>query len=731
MFSDFGNINDMTKSQFNTAIEYYRNRIKMLNEDTSISNRSKAWFLERYEARLKSLEDTLETLNMAISVERRKNVFIDENTTTLNALGKSSSATDNFNNLTQNTHKHRVSQRWKIVGAILLPVVGTIPFLVSWKRAKKRHQEINTRIAQENIELGNFVGHEKRPYENTLLTSTKFTEAEMANLLKDPVELAQIEALALTGAISPVEKTNLTKKLAEVREFGQKNGYNMSAILTDPAFKTKADKTDSQITAHEATYNGTPASATNLKAAYDAIKILENLKGQVQTLYNDTNNKKLETLLANIDTKIDSLKASAKTAIIAGVDDIVKNINDVKITVSPPTDTDYTTAISAVDTAAKAANTYFGPGITAAQALSMADELGFNDQTPEHKKFTEIEAAKNTKTTGFETKLNELNSAKELATNISTNFTNLENALTSVKSLTIDATNIDDAIRLMETAKSSFNFLTQNYDDVDKSRYSSVRDKYNDALKKVFLRTENFPLYEATITDTTKPDNSSDIDTLERELSILNEILTSIESEEYKSQLQSFDPLLSRHLNTLISTAKTKISAYEVLIASKEIDNYKTAAALGKTLPTDKDALLEEKINLEAILQSLNSDFNNLNKTLSKGLAALKKDIQKRIATIEDALKTIQDDEKASKSKVTAEEDKLTAIENKITSYREEFRRSKNQEYIIVLMETFKPELEYLKTNGQTDEIKTRAKTLLSTIDVFLNKAEKMRGSGA
>ena len=39
MFNDFGNVNDMTKSQFNTAIEYYRNKIKMLNEDTSISER--------------------------------------------------------------------------------------------------------------------------------------------------------------------------------------------------------------------------------------------------------------------------------------------------------------------------------------------------------------------------------------------------------------------------------------------------------------------------------------------------------------------------------------------------------------------------------------------------------------------------------------------------------------------------------------------------------------------
>ena len=53
MFNDFGNINDMTKKQFNTAIEYYRNKVKMLNEDTSISEESKAWFLERYNERIK------------------------------------------------------------------------------------------------------------------------------------------------------------------------------------------------------------------------------------------------------------------------------------------------------------------------------------------------------------------------------------------------------------------------------------------------------------------------------------------------------------------------------------------------------------------------------------------------------------------------------------------------------------------------------------------------------
>ena len=604
MFNDFGNINDMTKKQFNTAIEYYRNKVKMLNEDTSISEESKAWFLERYNERIKSLEATLQDLNASINAAKNSGVLVNDETVTLNSLGRTSTANDNFNQLAQDANRHRTSQRWKIIGACLLPVVGTIPFLISWKRAKKRHREINTRIAQENIELGNFVNHERRPYEATLLTSTKFTDAEMANLLEDTAELSRIEALALTGPISPIERKNLTTKLIAVREFGQKNGYTMTGILTNAAFRTKTDKTEIQITAHETTYNGTPATATNLKAAYDAIKTLENLRAEVQSLYNETKNSRLETLLNNIDSRITALKGNAKTAINAGVNGIVTSVNG--ITPATTDEAGYTAAINNVESAAVAANTNFGSGVNAEQAKKMAEEIGFDDQSDEYRKFDEIESAKTTKKTEFETNLKQVKGEAELRQNIADNLNELERVLTHrLDPLSpINEVNIKEAFIYRAEAESAYNYLSQNIASLtpaEKATFDRLRTRYlahesnlNTKNQEFASKAENFDAYKTEIN--TAIDRTKDKDTLSGELEMLKSTLAVIESAEYKEKMNTIG--LSKELSKLISTAKIKISQYEKLITQKEAEETNT-----KHNEDVKDILDEN----DAILNPINS----------------------------------------------------------------------------------------------------------------------------
>ncbi len=615
MYSDFGNINDMTKGQFNTAIEYYRNKVKMMNEDTSISERSKAWFLERYEARIKSLETTLENLNVAINNSKNSGVLVNEETITLGRLGASTTATTNFDTLAQNEQRHRTSQRWKIVGACLLPVVGTIPFLISWRRAKKRHKEVASKINQENIELGNFINRERRPYEATLLTSTKFSDAEKANLLEDTTELRRIEALALSGTITPIEKTNLTKKLIEVREFGQKNGYNVTAILTDPSFRTKADKNNIQVTAHETTYNSTLATATNLKDAYDSIRKLENLRAEVQTLYNETKNSRLETLLNNIDSRITTLKNNAKTAINAGVNAIVADVN--AVTAASADEAGYTAAINTVEARAVAANANFGTGVNFEQAQKMAEEIGFDTESAEYKKFNEIENARATKKSEFETELNKVKGETQFRTNIADNMNALNNVLTTKLNplsavadidTNINEINIKEAFTYLAEAKSAYDYLESNISSLtaaEKGTFTPLQKEYLDYKAKLeqknqefASKAENFDNYKTEINSAI--DITKDKDTLSGELELLKSTLAIIESVEYKEKMNKIG--LSSELNRLISTAKTKITKYERLITQKETEEENT-----KHNAEVKDILDENEAILTPILTSISS----------------------------------------------------------------------------------------------------------------------------
>ena len=527
----------------------------------------------------------------------------------------------------------------------------------------------------------------------------------MINLLEDTPELTRIETLALTGAISPIEKTNLTKKLVELREFAQKNGYPLIGVLSNPAFRTKTDKTDIKITAHETTYNSTPATATNLKDAYDAIKKLQDLRAEVQTLYNETRNSRLETLLNNIDSRIATLKGNAKTAIENGVNDIVANVNAVVAATND--EPGYTAAIASVEARATATNTNFGTGVNIDQAKKMAEEIGFDDQTDEYIKFSEVENARSNKKSGFETELNKVKSEADFRLNISNNISELDRVLRSklgpLSSIAdidtnINEINIKEAFIYLAEAKSAYAYLEQNISNLtaaEKALFTPLQKDYLDYKAKLekknqefASKAENFDSYKTEINGTI--DITKDKDTLSGELEMLKSTLATIESAEYKEKMNNIG--LGSELNRLISTAKTKITKYEKLISQKEAEeeNTKLNNEVRDTL-TDNSAILNpilslisssalptDLIELDSFEQQINGvisalsgitgtldptnkgNLRTLNQNARNALVAVKKQIQ--------AVKKPQELENYYKSEIEKVELEAASLMTKLTS---------------------------------------------------------------
>ena len=657
MFSNFGNINDMTKSQFQKASEYYENRVKMMTEDKSISDDARNWFLSQYNERIKSLKQNLEELELAINRLKNSGAIIDDSHATLSSTGSYASSYANFDSLSQNEHRYRVSQGWKIAGAILLPLVGTIPFLRSWNAARKRRNAIEAKINSENVELGNFVSKEKRPYEATLLTSTKFTEEEMANLLEDTAELNRIANLvtATPSPITPIQRKNLISKLVDVREFGQKNDYDVSAILTDPVFETSIDKTKSKIATHQTTFSSISSSATTLKQAYDAIKQLEELRTKVQELYNSSKDKSLETLLNNIDSKIATLKATAKTKINDGANDIVTNINNE--TGRPtddgdPTEESLTNAINAVNGFVDNANlTYFGAGVNAEQARRMAEELGFTSETDEYKKFDEIQSARTSKLEKLNTELAKVESESEIKNQLTTFNSYFEESHDFMD--TANASNISNLKRLLAQVEANYNYLKQNLSslsDDDRKSFFENEEKFRkrkDAINKASFTYAPTPSDYATYKSWINAviNTTADKDTLENQLDKLEKAKFNLESDSFKTMMTEIDPRFGPEIERLITTATNKIEQIEKLIEKIDkgaevqinIDTYNSIIDELNLDDVNKFTYIEDKTTTSRAIDQLNNilkkindiDTSSIDSTTNTNLRALRTRITK------------------------------------------------------------------------------------------------------
>lgn len=484
MLTDFGNINAMNKSQIQTAIDYYNDKIAKMSKDETISDKTREWFLNQYSARVNALNGTMQKLQNAINRAKLSGVLVNEQTASLDSFGLSSSSAGNFSHLSQDRHKQKVKQRLKVIGACLLPVVGTIPFLVSIRRSKRRYKAVQSRLTQENIELDNFITSTKRPYEANLLSAEMFTDEQKQSLLQDPAEISRMETLLASGTISPIEKANLTKKLSNLREFAQQNGYNASAILTDSAFKTEADKTQDKTNKFQADYNAVSSSGANLKEIYDSIKTLETIKNDTQALLNrNPKNTALKTLVSDIDSKIAGLKAGATTLTKDGIAEIVNKISSVAVSSTAPTVGDYNTAIASVETASTSPSTKFGTGVSIENAKQMAEDLGIID--PDKSPFEEIDKIKTTKTNGFTASRDALQNESDTKTNIANNLTKLQNALKELKNIKpITKYNLDDAEDYLEEAESAYTYLFSVKGKLDSTQKTEFATKKMEYLKQ-------------------------------------------------------------------------------------------------------------------------------------------------------------------------------------------------------------------------------------------------------
>lgn len=310
----FGKTNEMIKSQFQESTSFFELRIIRIKEDKSLDQNTKDWFIKRYEEKINILKNTYECLDEVINEKRLQGIFVDENSATLKSLNNTSNNKDPFEDMSHSTKKLRVAKAFKVLGAILLPVVGTIPFLISLNKAKKKHEAITNILRSENNEIKNFVNTKKRPYDATIGQNIAFSEVDMQNLLKTQSEIQRLQNLLTSSALNPIEKKNLTEKLIALKEYAQNNNYTLSTGILDSAeFKTKLDKKNDNINAFY-TKNNTAVNSTspfaNFKDAYDEIVKLDKIKEEANSMLADSSGNQI---LLDIIKKADNRKSTIIT----------------------------------------------------------------------------------------------------------------------------------------------------------------------------------------------------------------------------------------------------------------------------------------------------------------------------------------------------------------------------------------------------------------------------------
>ena len=186
---DFGNKYGMNKAEFEKSIQYFQDKITMIEEDETISPPVKRWFIKRYNKRIKELEDAYQELQETINhVKATK--YVDEETATINNLSPYNRTDKSaFRNLGGDDRKHKVGQFFRVLS--MFTIIG-IPFAIPGMiRSSKRHKMRR----QENIDLQNFVNESNKPYASKIGSDEPFSEEEMIALLSNPTELAKIVTL--------------------------------------------------------------------------------------------------------------------------------------------------------------------------------------------------------------------------------------------------------------------------------------------------------------------------------------------------------------------------------------------------------------------------------------------------------------------------------------------------------------------------------------------------------
>lgn len=618
MVNEFGNINKMTLDQFEIAMKYYEDKIAAIKEDSTISESTKDWFLELYNTRVAFLNKTFKELQTTINAARSSGKFVNEATATLDSLSRSKTDIGSLSQMSQNKKKYKVKQAFKIVGAVLLPLVGTIPFLVSFKRAKKRFKDINKALVQENIDLGNFVNESQKPYEKSLLTRTPFSERDMQNMLDHQTEIIRLQNILATP-ISPIEKKNLTAKLLALKEYAQKNGYSLDpGVLNGPEFKTKTDEKNNTVNQIKTDTAAVPVTPAKLNEVYNRIQQLQTLKEKAEALLSPTaKDPEVQARIADIDGKIATLKTIAIAAVENGATNITADLNS-KVTTSAAR-VDLQASNSDLESVYTSTAEY---GVDIKTAKKMAEEIG----VPPEKvalidgvtsTYDSLKAANDTKLKPFldqdkyasllseaETILNDLETLKNDATKYAA--LTLEEIIDANSKLSIANSRLTEAKGMSPIVSDKLNIADLL------TKYSALNSEYTKKLNTTKADEKDISALETKI-KTTKLKARDSLTDVQSKATSLKETLELMQNEEYMNLYISTHS--SSDYATLMSQGKSQLATLET--RSKELENgwdtYLTEFNNNKltvsddkvTIPVKKAALEDLIIRIEAVKDSI------------------------------------------------------------------------------------------------------------------------------
>ena len=618
MVNEFGNINKMTLDQFEIAMKYYEDKIAAIKEDSTISESTKDWFLELYNTRVAFLNKTFKELQTTINAARSSGKFVNEATATLDSLSRSKTDIGSLSQMSQNKKKYKVKQAFKIVGAVLLPLVGTIPFLVSFKRAKKRFKDINKALVQENIDLGNFVNESQKPYEKGLLTRTPFSERDMQNMLDHQTEIIRLQNILATP-ISPIEKKNLTAKLLALKEYAQKNGYSLDpGVLNGPEFKTKTDEKNNTVNQIKTDTAAVPVTPAKLNEVYNRIQQLQTLKEKAEALLSPTTkDPEVQARIADIDGKIATLKTIAISAVENGATNITADLNS-KVTTSAAR-VDLQASNSDLESVYTSTAEY---GVDIKTAKKMAEEIGI---PPEKvalidgvtSTYDSLKAANDTKLKPFldqdkyssllseaETILNDLETLKNDATKYAA--LTLEEIIDANSKLSIANSRLTEAKGMSPIVGDKLNIADLL------TKYSALNSEYTKKLNTTKADEKDISALETKI-KATKLKARDSLTDVQSKATSLKETLELMQNEEYMNLYISTHS--SSDYATLMSQGKSQLATLET--RSKELENgwdtYLTEFNNNKltvsddktTIPVKKAALEDLIIRIEAVKDSI------------------------------------------------------------------------------------------------------------------------------
>lgn len=619
MATVFGNINEMTIDQFNKSIEYYENKITDLNNDESLSPDALAYFLSIYKKRVKSLKKTIQKLESVIANARSAGIYVNDKTATFSSLGDLQTGPDNFATMAQNQTRHRRAQFFRILGMVLLPIVGTFPFLAAFRRARRKFRDVQNRILQENTDVKNFVHSEHRPYDNKLTTSEALTDEEIEQILSLPNEVARLENILTTATLSPAEKKHLTAKLVTIKTYAQENGITIApTLLADSKFDTEKDKYNKTVNKiqtdaiAEVTFS---PSALNIKQLHEKFNKLQAISERiVSALETDPENATLLAVQTTINTSIENVKTEVQNQVNTHSSAIVADLNSKKATAN--TKDAYENSNTNLDSVYANVATIFGTNIEEAKVI--ARELGADDSAIEkiNETYTALKEENNSK-------ISEITTEDKNKTMFDTELANVQNFITKWSSTFISGTPTsaqifmagEDLIKTessISTLESLVKYITDSSKISDfvsaKDDFNNLKSYINSAQQKQDLTVGDLANQKDRIDNYTF-DPSKSYTELEVDLNIIKSAHDTLSSDESRKAYEKAG--LITEWATTVATAKDTIKKIEnkMFEHSNSWDDLKVEIDSITFLTSETDAELTVKqTRLNEIVNTLSSD---------------------------------------------------------------------------------------------------------------------------